>query len=474
MFDVIIIGAGVVGGLIARKLSRYKLKILVVDKESDVSCGASKANSGIVHAGYDPVPGTLKALLNVRGSEMMETVAVELGVGYRRNGSMVLAYDDKELEILEKLLDRGKRNGVRDIGIIGTEDLHRIEPRIAKDAKYALDARTGAIICPYELAIASVGNAMDNGCELELDYEVRSISYTDGAYEISDGSRAFSARYIVNCSGVSSDIISSFVTSPRYKIIPKRGEYLLIDKEFGKTVDHTVFRVPTKAGKGILVSPTVDGNLLLGPTSETSDDRCDSSTTKNGLDYITGVVSEMITDPPVRSVITSFCGIRSSTDFGDFIIEMPVKGFVDVAGIDSPGLTSSPAIAEYVADILSQSGLELIEKQDFDPVRKPFDWFRKLSVEEKEETIKADPSYGQYICRCEGVSKGEIIEAIRRNPGAKDLDAVKRRTRSGMGRCQGGFCSPSVVSIISSELGIPYESVTKCGTGSEINFRKIK
>ena len=259
-----------------------------------------------------------------------------------------------------------------------------------------------------------------------------------------------------------------------YNVIPKRGEYLLIDNEFGNTVDHTIFKVPTEAGKGILVTPTVDGNLLFGPTSEFSEDRFDSSTTKSGLDYITGIVSEMISDPPVKSVITSFCGIRSTTDYGDFKIDMPVEGFVDVAGIDSPGLSSSPAIAEYVADILSQSGLELNEKQNFDPVRKPFDWFRKLSFEEKAEIIKEDPSYGQYICRCEGISKGEIVESIRRSPGAKDLDGVKRRTRSGMGRCQGGFCSPYVVSIISSELGKPFESVTKCGKGSEINFRKIK
>ncbi|MBQ2826244.1 MAG: NAD(P)/FAD-dependent oxidoreductase [Clostridia bacterium] len=474
MFDVAIIGAGVVGGMIARKLSGYDLSICLVEKESDVAMGATKANSAIIHAGFDAVPGSLKAKLNVRGSVMMETVARELGVKYRRNGSMVLAFNDEEKVTLETLLERGEKNGVEGLRIIDSDELHQLEPRIADEVKYALLAPTGAIICPYELAIAAVGNAMDNGCELKTEFNVKSISDKGDHYLISDGKNEISARFVVNCAGVHSDDIAALVGDSSFTVTPRRGEYMLVDKEFGCVVDHTLFRVPSKMGKGILVSPTVDGNLLLGPTSEDIEDKSDVSTTASGLDTILTSVYETIKNPPSRSVITSFCGLRSTPDTGDFVINIPADRFVNAAGIESPGLSSSPAIAEYVAELLCDAGLVMEKKENYNPIREPSHKFREMSPEEKNRFIAENPAYGRYICRCEEVSEGEIISAIHTNPPARDLDAVKRRTRSGMGRCQGGFCSPSIVSILSRELGIPFEKVTKNGEGSIINFERTK
>ena len=474
MFDVSIIGAGVVGSLIARKLSSYNLNICLVERENDVAMGATKANSAIVHAGFDAKPGTLKAKLNIKGSLMMENVANELGVKYRNNGSMVLAFNDEELNTLELLLERGKENGVPDMRIVDSTELHSIESEISDDVKYALVAPSGAIICPYELAIAAAGNAMDNGCELITNFNVTDIKDSNGYFEISNGKKVIESRYVINCAGCFSDEIAHLVGDDSFKITPRRGEYMLVDKEFGCMVNHTLFRVPSKMGKGILVSPTVDGNLLLGPTSEDINDKLDNTTTKSGLDTIAKSVAETIKNPPMRSVITSFCGLRSTPDTDDFVINMPRDRFVNAAGIESPGLSSSPAIAEYVADILRDNGLEMVEKADFNPIREPAHKFHDMSNEEKSEFIKEHPSYGRYICRCEGISEGEIIAAIHTNPPARDLDAVKRRTRSGMGRCQGGFCSPNIVKILSRELGIPFEEVTKNGGESIINFERTK
>lgn len=474
MFDVAIIGAGVVGSLTARKLSSYDLDICLIERENDVAMGATKANSAIVHAGFDAKPGSLKAKLNVLGSLMMESVAKELGVKYRKNGSMVLAFDEEELETLKLLLERGNQNGVPDMRIIDSDELHKIENEISENVKYALVAPSGAIICPYELAIAAAGNAMDNGCELVTNFNVISIKDCAEYFEISDGNEIIESKYVINCAGCFSDDIAALVGDESFKITPRRGEYMLVDKEFGCMVNHTLFRVPSKMGKGILVSPTVDGNLLLGPTSEDIEDKFDKDTTKTGLDTIIKSVAETIKNPPMRSVITSFCGLRSTPDTGDFVINMPRERFVNAAGIESPGLSSSPAIAEYIADMLRNSGLKMIEKENFNPIRESSHKFHNMSNEEKTEFIKDHPAYGRYVCRCEGISEGEIVAAIHTNPPARDLDAVKRRTRSGMGRCQGGFCSPNIVKILSRELNIPFEEVTKNGGESIINFERTK
>lgn len=477
MYDVVVIGGGVVGGLIARELSRYQLKICVLEKAHDVAMGATKANSAIVHAGYDAREGSLKAKLNVRGSEMMEQVCAELGVKYRRNGSLVIGFTDEDRETVKTLVARGIHNGVKGVRLVEKEELKALEPRISEKAVCALYAPTGAIVCPYELCIAAIGNAMDNGAELKCGFEVTDIRREGGAYTITDANgETVTATYIVNAAGVFADAIARMVGDDSFSIHPRRGEYILLDKECGQTVEHTIFRTPSKMGKGILVTPTVDGNLLLGPTSVDMEDKEDTSTTPEGLARVMKECGENIEGglPVGGRSITSFCGLRAVGSTGDFIINSNVTNVINVAGIESPGLSSAPAIALYVRDLLAESGLSLVERSDFDPIRAPKHAFREASPAEKNEIIRRDPSYGRIICRCETISEGEILDAIRSNPPAHDIDGVKRRTRAGMGRCQGGFCGPYVMELIAREQGIPFEQVTKAGGDSVMVFGRTK
>ena len=474
MYDVTVIGAGVAGGMIARRLSSFDLKVCILEREHDVAMGASRANSAIVHAGFDAKEGSLKAKLNVKGSEMMEKTAAELGVKYKRNGSLVIGFNEEDKKMLYELLHRGEVNGVRDLRIVDGEALFEIEPNLSKNVVCALYAPTGAIVCPYELNIAAVGNAMDNGAELKLDFEVKSISQIPGGYEICSGNEVVKSRFVINAAGIYSDEIAKMVGDNSFDVHPRRGEYILLDKECGSLVRTTVFRTPSKMGKGILVTPTVDGNLLLGPTSEDMTDKEDKSTSPDGLAKIIKEAGENVCGIPFNKTITSFCGLRAVGSTGDFIINTPVTGFINVAGIESPGLTASPAIAEYVVSLLERLGADLKPKADYNPQRAPMHAFRNANIAEKNEMIKRDKRYGRIICRCEEITEGEIISAIRTNPGARDLDGVKRRTRAQMGRCQGGFCSPQIVEIISRELGIPYEEVTKSGGNSRINISKTK
>ncbi|MBQ6698404.1 MAG: NAD(P)/FAD-dependent oxidoreductase [Oscillospiraceae bacterium] len=474
MYDVTVIGAGVAGGMIARRLSSFDLKVCILEREHDVAMGASRANSAIVHAGFDAKEGSLKAKLNVKGSEMMEKTAAELGVKYKRNGSLVIGFNEEDKKMLYELLHRGEVNGVRDLRIVDGEALFEIEPNLSKNVVCALYAPTGAIVCPYELNIAAVGNAMDNGAELKLDFEVKSISQIPGGYEICSGNEVVRSRFVINAAGIYSDEIAKMVGDNSFDVHPRRGEYILLDKECGSLVKTTVFRTPSKMGKGILVTPTVDGNLLLGPTSEDMTDKEDKSTASDGLSKIIKEAGENVCGIPFNKTITSFCGLRAVGSTGDFIINTPVTGFINVAGIESPGLTASPAIAEYVVSLLERLGADLKPKADYNPQRAPMHAFRNANIAEKNEMIKRDKRYGRIICRCEEITEGEIISAIRTNPGARDLDGVKRRTRAQMGRCQGGFCSPQIVEIISRELGIPYEEVTKSGGNSRINISKTK
>ena len=474
MYDVTVIGAGVAGGMIARRLSSFDLKVCILEREHDVAMGASRANSAIVHAGFDAKEGSLKAKLNVKGSEMMEKTAAELGVKYKRNGSLVIGFNEEDKKMLYELLHRGEVNGVRDLRIVDGEALFEIEPNLSKNVVCALYAPTGAIVCPYELNIAAVGNAMDNGAELKLDFEVKSISQIPGGYEICSGNEVVKSRFVINAAGIYSDEIAKMVGDNSFDVHPRRGEYILLDKECGNLVKTTVFRTPSKMGKGILVTPTVDGNLLLGPTSEDMTDKEDKSTSPDGLAKIIKEAGENVCGIPFNKTITSFCGLRAVGSTGDFIINTPVPGFINVAGIESPGLTASPAIAEYVVSLLERLGADLKPKADYNPQRAPMHAFRNANIAEKNEMIKRDKRYGRIICRCEEITEGEIISAIRTNPGARDLDGVKRRTRAQMGRCQGGFCSPQIVELISRELGIPYEEVTKSGGNSRINISKTK
>lgn len=473
MFDVIIIGAGVVGGMIARELSRYELSVAIVDKGADVALGATRANSAIVHAGFDAKEGTLKAKLNVEGSKMMEKVASELGVKYKKNGSLVVGFNDEDRKTLEELLERGNKNEVEGLRLLTREEILEIEPNIGASVTVALHAPTGAIICPYELCMAAVGNAMDNGAELFLDFEVNKIEKTEGGYKVCSADKTLDAKFVINCAGVNSDDVARLVGDDSFSITARRGEYMLLDRECGDLVSHTIFRCPSNMGKGILVSPTVDGNLLLGPTAENLDNKTDVSTTASGLSKVRVQANEQVSGINMGKVITSFAGLRATGSTGDFIINER-DGFVNCAGIESPGLSASPAIAVYVAEILKDAGLEMTEKADFCPTRRPMHYFSSLSVDEKNEIIKERPEFAHIICRCETVTEGEILEAIRTNPKPRDVDGVKRRTRASMGRCQGGFCLPYVVELLAKERGCDYTEITKFGGESYINIGKTK
>ncbi len=475
MTEILVIGAGVVGGMIARELTRYTPSVAIAEAGYDVALGATRANSAIVHAGFDAKEGSLKALLNVRGSKMMEKVCSELGVKYKNNGSLVVGFDEEDKETLLGLIERGNKNGVEGLKLLSREEILSIEPNIGDEVKYALHAPTGAILCPYELCMAAVGNAMDNGASLYLDFKVVSIEkQTDGYLVKSDDGREIFAKYVVNAAGARSDEVAALVGDESFSVKPRRGEYMLLDKECGGLIGHTVFSCPSKMGKGILVSPTVDGNLLLGPTAEDIEDKTDTRTTAQGIAKIRAGVCRQVKGVNFGKVITSFSGLRAVGSTGDFIITSPRDGFVNAAGVESPGLSAAPAIAEYVRDILKEQGLSLEKRADFNPNRKPMHYFSSLSVEEKNEIIKENPAFAKIVCRCELVTEGEIREAIRTNPPARDLDGVKRRTRATMGRCQGGFCSPYIVEILSEELGIDYTEVTKFGGKSYINLSKTK
>ena len=474
MFDVVIIGAGVVGGMIARKLSSYQLSVCIIEKENDVAMGATKANSAIVHAGFDAKAGSLKAKLNVIGSEMMKDVANELGVKYINNGSLVIAFDDTDKKAVEELYSRGIENGVKNLEILDKNQLKALEPNISDNVICALHAPTGAIVCPYELTVAAIGNAMDNGVELFRNFEVKEIVKNDGGYVICSDSSSVTAAYVINATGVYADKIAGMIGDNSFEITPRRGEYILLDKECGNIVHKTIFRTPSKMGKGILVTPTVDGNLLLGPTSVDIKDKDNKATTANGFSSIIEQANENVNNIPLNKTITSFCGLRATGSTGDFIINSPKENFINVAGIESPGLSASPAIAEYVVGLLKDSGLKLIRNENYSPFREPMHKFREMSIAEKNKVIAKDKSYGKIICRCETVTEGEILEAIRTNPKPMDLDGVKRRTRAQMGRCQGGFCSPYIVELLANELNLPYESITKSGGKSYVNISKIK
>ena len=474
MFDIAIIGAGVIGGMIARTFSAYRLSICILEKSHDVATGASAANSGIVHAGFDAKEGSLKAKLNVRGSVLMPQVCSELGVKYRNNGSLVIGFGDEDRAVLEELYARGVKNGVKGLKILNAEELRRLEPNISRNATAALHAPTGGIVCPYELTIASIGNAMDNGAELLLDSEVTAIENRGDRFVLTAGGKTVEAKYIVNAAGVYSDAIAGMIGDNSFTVHPRRGEYVLLDKECGAIVSHTIFRTPSKMGKGILVSPTVDGNLLTGPTSTDIDDKEDKSTTPEGLTRVMQKAQENVEGIFFGKTITSFCGLRAVGNTGDFIINTPIPHFVNCAGIESPGLSSAPAIAEYVLELLRKDGLKTEKNPSYSPIRPAAHAFREASIEEKNAIIAKDPAFGRIVCRCETVTEGEILAAIRQNPKPSDLDGIKRRTRAQMGRCQGGFCSPTIVELLAKELGIPYEEVTKFGGKSYLNVGKTK
>ncbi len=476
MYDIAIVGAGVIGSMIARELSRYELSVCVLEKESDVACGASKANSGIVHGGYDPEPGTLKAMLNIAGVEKLFAAAEELHVPIKRNGSIVCAFSEEETATLKALYDRGITNGVSGMQLLSGEKIRALEPLLSSEIVMALRIPSAGIVCPYELTIAAMGNAMDNGVELKTNFDLYKIKKEEALFSLEDANgNAVTAACVINCAGCASDAVARMIGDDSFTIIPRSGEYMLLDKGEGSRVSHTIFQVPTKEGKGILVSPTVDGNLLTGPTAGIVPSGEHTETTSAGLETVTRLSSKSVPSINFRNVITSFCGVRSSEKHGDFIIEESkcAKHFFNVAAIDSPGLTSCVAIAEYVVALLKKSGIDTRPNIRFNGRREDPHAFRHMTDEEKDAYIQKNPAYGKIVCRCEGISEGEIRAAITRNPRAVDIDGVKRRTRSGMGRCQGGFCGPTVMQLIAEETGTSKESIAKSGKGSEMLFGTI-
>ena len=468
MLDIIIIGAGVSGTAIARELSRYEAKILVLEKEEDVCCGTSKANSAIVHGGFDAETGSLMAKLNVRGSNMMAQLSKDLDFHYDRCGSLVLCMAEEDRPKLRKLYEKGVANGVKELRIIGREELLQLEPNVGDDAVAALWAPSGAIVCPFGLNIALAENAAANGAAFAFNTQVTGLERVDGGWLVHTNQGDFLSRAVINAAGVHAGEIHNLVSEEKMTIINRRGDYYLLDKT-AKCVSHTVFTLPNRFGKGVLVSPTVHGNTIVGPTAIDIPDPENTATTAAGLAQAGEKASYMIKNLPLRQVITSFAGLRAHHVDHDFKIgEVEgAPGFVDVAAIESPGLSASPAIGEYVADLVRDL-LDLQKKENFIATRKGILNPSELSLEERNALIKENPAYGQIICRCESISEGEILDAIHRPLGARSLDGVKRRVRAGMGRCQGGFCAPRVMEILARELGIPEVEVTKAGPGSEL------
>ncbi len=477
MYDVIVIGGGVTGCSIARELSKYKLSICLVEKHEDVATVSSRANSAIVHAGYDCKPGTLMASLNVEGNRLYDRMCEELDVPFQRIGSMVVAFDHGDMEKIQHLYEQGNKNGVPGLEILGEDDIRKREPNLNSEIIGALWAPTGGITCPYELTLALAENAVLNGVKLLLNWEVTSIKQDSrGIFTVYNNSRSIEGKYIVNAAGLHGDWINEMLQGEPFMIKPRKGEYLLLDRSEGKTVQTVVFQTPGPMGKGVLVTPTVDGNLLLGPTAEDLEDKEDTSTTADALNELIRLAQRSVKDLKLRKVITSFAGLRAVADKDDFVIvaSKKVKGLINVAGICSPGLSCAPAFGPYVARILREEGLEMSIKREYNPCRKAIRPFRDMDWTEREEAIRKNPMYGRVICRCETVTEAEIVEALHRPVAASSLDGVKRRTRAGMGRCQGGFCTPKVMELIKREKKMEYNKITKFGGHSWIVTDMLK
>lgn len=470
MYDVAIIGAGVIGTFIARELSRYKLNTILIEKDNDVSNGTTKANSAIIHAGYDAKPGTNMAKFNSLGNPMFDKVCKELDVPFRRIGSLVIAFEEEDMQELEELYDRGQQNNISDMKILDKEKVEEMEPNINNNIIGALYAPTCGIIGPWELSIALAENALENGVELSLNSEVIDINKLNEGYKVITKDKEIETKYIINCAGVYADKINNMVSSPSFTITPYRGQYYLLDKSAGDIVNKVLFQCPTKYGKGVLVAPTVHGNIIVGPDKQKINYKEELETTADRLEYVKKIAEQTSKKIPFIKTITTFAGLRAESSTGDFIIEESneAKGFINVAGMKSPALSSSPAIAEYVVEILNDITNGLEEKENFNPNRRKVVKFMELSDDQKAELIKTDPRYGRVICRCENITEGEIIDAIKRKAGATTVDGIKRRVRAGSGRCQGGFCGPKVMEILARELGVDMTDILKDNKGSYI------
>ncbi|MBN2504296.1 MAG: NAD(P)/FAD-dependent oxidoreductase [Bacilli bacterium] len=462
MYDSIIIGAGVIGANIARELARYDLKIAVLEKMSDVCEATSKGNSGIVHSGYDAKPGTLKAKYNLTGNQMMPELCRKLNIPFRQNGSLTIVFNQEKMAELEKLIERGIENGVSGLMILDRETTMKLEPNLNDAVVGSLYAPTAGIVDPFQLTIGPAEIAVQNGVKFFLSTEVTGLYKTKQGFLVKTNNGNFEALTVINAAGVFADDINNWISERKRLIRPRKGEYCLFDKEVGNLVEHTIFQLPSGVSKGVLVTPTAEGNLLIGPNSLPDNDKFDILTSAEGIQYVLDTAKKSVRNLPTNQIITGFAGLRASEKDGDFVLGEPedVPGFFNALGIESPGLTAAPAIAvdlaTWVAEYLrAQLKAEYIEK------RVEYHRFADLSTQEKQELFKSDHDYGKVICRCELVTLAEIKNAIRRPLGATTLDGIKRRTRAGSGRCQGGFCSPRILEILSEELRKDIREIVK-------------
>ena len=471
-YDAVVIGGGVIGSAIIRYLSLYNMKTLLVEKEEDISSGTTKANSGIVHAGYDPEPGTLKAKLNVKGAKMIKEESGKLHFDYKVNGAMVGSFSPNDDYKIDELFERGIKNGVEDMEIISGDEARRLEPNLSENITKCLYLKSSAIVCPFSLTQALSENAYENGAEFKFNTKVETIERIEDGYRIkTDNGLIITSNAVINAAGVYGDTINNMVSEKKLHITPRRGSYMLFDNETQGMFNSTIFQLPSSKGKGVLVTPTVHGNLMIGPNSVDIPDKDDTSTTAFDLDYISKEALRTSPSIPFKKVITSFSGLRAHEDSGDFIVGEveDAPGFFNATGIESPGLSSSLSIGEMVARMVADRlGIEKKENPVLE--RKAAPRPKEMSIDERNELIKSNPSYGRIVCRCEEISEGEIIDAITRPLGARSLDGIKRRVRAGMGRCQGGFCSPKVMELLEKYASIPFDEITKNSKGSNITM----
>ena len=473
--QVVIVGGGIIGTAAARELSRYKLDVLLLEKEPEVGWGTTKANSGIVHGGFHEEEGTLKAKYCFPGNQMYPKLCEELNVCFVQNGILMVGRTPEEMETVRQYYERGKRRGVN-VKLLGREELLRREPNLSPEIAGGLYAPEGGAVMPFELAAALMENAAQNGARYKVNAEVINAWYDrdSGKKYLETGEEIIAADYIVNAAGLFSDDLARMFGDDYFSIRPRKGEEYIFDLSVKDLVKSTIFPVPGQVSKGILVIPTAAGNLMMGPTGDDVEDKEDLGTSLDGFQRVLAGARSLVPSLDPRKIIAQFAGVRAASDRGDFIVELSpnVPGLLHLAGIESPGLTAAPAIAADVPRLLAEAGLELEAKEDFQPRREGVVRFSTLSRAEQDELIRKDPSFGRIICRCESITEGEIVDAIRR--GARTLDGIKFRARAGAGRCQGGFCQPLIAQIISRELGIPVTEVTKAGPGSEVVISKAK
>ncbi|MFA7377925.1 MAG: NAD(P)/FAD-dependent oxidoreductase [Erysipelotrichia bacterium] len=471
MYDVIIIGAGVVGSLIAREASKYKLNVLVIDKENDVGNETSMANSAIVHSGYDPLPGSLKARFNVAGNQMFDELAEQLDFHFGRVGSLTLAFSEEQIPVLLNLRKHARLNNV-EVKLLTPEEVLAMEPNINPDVKGALWAESSGIVDPFNMTAHAMENAVDNGVSLHLNEKVVALKddKEKGIIIITTDKSVYQSKVVINCAGVFADQIAKMIGEVDFKIRPRKGEYLILDHYAPDLVNATIFPLPSEKGKGVLISPTTSGNYILGPSSEFVDEKDDLATDRLTIDYVKKAVQSLVPSVPFGEVIRAFSGLRASSDRGDFIIE-PMKNhehLLNVAGIESPGLASSPAIAKYVIEELVSKLLALEPNPHFNPRIKPYINMKALSLDEQNALIRKNPRFGQIVCNCEKITLGELDDLMSRSIPPRTIKAVKKRTRAGFGKCQGGFCQPAIVKYLSEYYQVDLTDILYDKGGSNI------